>query len=103
MVKSDCSYSLMKAISCYVHKDERVWYYIYETAVTYIGSNPAPSFWNTYKCDLINALNGREHVLEPYDWIAQMLLWCKLGLGKRLFGTAIYGEKTELSIRYKLD
>lgn len=101
MSNKDCVHNLMKAISCYERKDERVWYYLFEVARGYTGVS---EFLKKYDCDLVNALLGYEHVLQPYDWIAQMLCWFKFRpTGSVLFGTAIYGKEVDLNLRYSFE
>ena len=53
MTKLDCVHNLMKAISCYVHNDIRVWLYLYLAC-----EEVQPYFYRMYGCDLVNALLG---------------------------------------------
>lgn len=98
MSKLDCVHNLMKAISCYVHKDIRVWLYLYLAC-----EDAQPWFYKRYKCDLVNAILGYEHVFETDVWIAQLLYTMNLGKGGRLFGYAYYGDKISFNLMYSFD
>lgn len=98
MTKLDCVHNLMKAISCYVHNDIRVWLYLYLAC-----EEVRPYFYRMYGCDLVNALLGYNYVFEPNTWITQLLSAMNFGQGKRLFGYAYYGSKVDLNLMYSFD